>query len=103
MGDLQDFFEFIDVLEEEQQNEDELNAWRLPKRYIRDMQDPFDFYENSEFSRRFRIKKENVRNVLLPLVSDALEKATQKGLPVPPHLQLLIALRFYATGNFQVS
>jgi len=53
MGDLQDFFEFIDVLEEEQQNEDEFNAWRLPKRYIRDMQDPFDFYENSARSCSF--------------------------------------------------
>lgn len=31
-----------------------------------------------------------------------LQKPDKRGLPIPPILQLLICLRFYATGNYQV-
>lgn len=96
MEDLDDFLEYVDNIENNE------NGERLEKRYIRDMQDPFVFFEDDEFIKRYRFKKENVREVVLPLIFQQLIKDNNRGLPIPPALQLLIALRFYATGNFQL-
>ncbi|KAJ8983163.1 hypothetical protein NQ317_016262 [Molorchus minor] len=38
---------------------------------------------------------------VLPLISDRLTKINNRGLPFAPLIQLLVCLRFYATGNFQ--
>jgi len=40
---------------------------------------------------------------ILPIIEDKLAKNSNRGLPVPPVMQLLMALRFYATGNYQVN
>nr|CAD7457177.1 unnamed protein product [Timema tahoe] len=50
---------------------------------------------------RFRFNKDNVVNVLHPLVEDLLKKNDQRGLPIPSIQKLMLALRFYATGNIQ--
>jgi len=39
---------------------------------------------------------------ILPLVEEGLAKINNCGLPISPVLQLLVCLRFYATGSFQV-
>lgn len=39
---------------------------------------------------------------ILPIIEDSLVKNSNRGIPVPPVLQLLMVLRFYATGNYQV-
>jgi len=72
------------------------------KVYIRDFVNPFEFFNEKEFKRRFRFSKNIVRNLLLPRILHGLEKNILRGLPVDPAIQLLIALRFYATGCFQV-
>lgn len=92
--DFEDFLEFIEYLEEAR------NV--VPRRYVRDAANPFEFYDNHQFKTRYRFSKEIIRDVLLPLVGDNLVKLSKRGLPISPILQLLIALRFYATGNFQV-
>ncbi|KAK0182737.1 hypothetical protein PV327_000839 [Microctonus hyperodae] len=75
---------------------------RIPKRYIRDGQDPFDTYSNHEFKRRYRFDKDNVKYRILPKIERGLKKINNRGLPIPPIQQLLICLRFYATANFQL-
>ncbi|KAJ8928827.1 hypothetical protein NQ314_018547 [Rhamnusium bicolor] len=65
------------------------------------MQDHFRFYEDNEFIKRYCFRKTSVMDVLLPLVFNRLAKNNNRGLPIAPVIQLLIALRFYATGNFQ--
>lgn len=75
---------------------------RVPKRYIRDMQDPFDFYSEIEFKKRFRFEKNSVKFGILPLIEPNLVKINNRGLPISPVFQLLICLRFYATASFQV-
>ncbi|XP_060806387.1 putative nuclease HARBI1 [Amyelois transitella] len=67
-----------------------------------DFQDPFDYYSSEEFRRRYRFTKDVVHFVLLPLINKDLEKLTARGLPVPPLYQLLVSLRFYASGSFQM-
>ncbi|KAJ0172545.1 hypothetical protein K1T71_011684 [Dendrolimus kikuchii] len=41
-------------------------------------------------------------NNILPRITNSLQTETQRGLPVSPLCQLLTALRFYATGIFQI-
>lgn len=82
MEDLDDFLEYVDNIE--------ANGLRLEKCYMRDMQDSFVFYEPVEFVKRYRFRKESVREVVLPLVFERLRKNNNRGLPIPPILQFLI-------------
>lgn len=76
--------------------------WRLPKRYIRDGENPIEFYEDRPFKKRYRFNKRTVIDILLPLVYEQLQRDNNRGLPISPIMQLLITLRFYATSSFQV-
>lgn len=96
---LEDFLEFVNYNEE---IEEEHNVIRVPKRYIRDQYNPFEFFGNTQFKKRYRFSKHVVMDEILPLVINRLEKNSNRGLPIHPMIQLFTALRFYATGNFQV-
>lgn len=76
--------------------------FRVPKRYIRDAQNPLHWYSSEEFKMRYRFTKNTVIDLIYPLV-DWQEFINNRGLPIPPTLMLLASLRFYATGSFQVS
>ncbi|XP_050517180.1 putative nuclease HARBI1 [Diabrotica virgifera virgifera] len=75
---------------------------QVPRRYIRDMQNPLQFYSDNEFRKRYRFRKQTVIEIMLPVIYDEMVKINRRGLPFPPILCLLVALRFYATGNFQI-
>ncbi|XP_046399986.1 putative nuclease HARBI1 [Ischnura elegans] len=68
--------------------------------HLRDRQNPIEFYSEAEFLQRYRFSKRTVSDVLLPYVRS--ERLSNRGLPIPDILKLLIALRFYATGSFQL-
>ncbi|KYN19065.1 Putative nuclease HARBI1 [Trachymyrmex cornetzi] len=82
-------------------SEDEEIQIRVPKRYIRDGENPFEFYNEWEFKKRFRFAKNSIMFSILPLIEEGLSKVNNRGLPIAPVFQLLISLRFYATANFQ--
>lgn len=73
---------------------------RVYKIYFRD-RDPLHEYTESDFKKKFRFGKNVVMNVILPMIIDNIRYETQRGLPISPECQLLTALRFYATANFQ--
>ncbi|XP_036144945.1 putative nuclease HARBI1 [Monomorium pharaonis] len=75
---------------------------RAPKRYIRDKENPFEFFNEQEFKKKFRFSKNSVMFGILPLVEEGLTKINNRGLPISPVFQLLICLRFYATASFQL-
>ena len=52
---------------------------------------------------RFRLRKESSGHVsdLVKLLDKDLQHQTRRGLSLTPMQQVLIALRFYATGTFQ--
>lgn len=54
-----------------------------------------------------RFSKTTVLQSLMPLVFNDIEAEfndnSMRGLPIPPLLKLLAVLRYYRTGNFQVS
>lgn len=101
--DLENCIEVQDINRISSEEEEEEEIVRIGKRYIRDGQNPFEFYNEQEFKRRFRFSKHSVMFGILPLIEDRLTKANNRGLPITPVLQLLICLRFYSTASFQVS
>lgn len=75
---------------------------KLPKVYMRDVINPFTFYTDDNFKLRYRFSKDVVLNVILPELRN-LTPYNSRGLPIALEMQLLITLRFFATGSFQVS
>ncbi|XP_063230960.1 uncharacterized protein LOC134535669 [Bacillus rossius redtenbacheri] len=71
-----------------------------PRRYLRDVDNPLEFYSNSEFFRRFRFSKETVTDVIVPLVTQ--DNGENRGLPVPTIIKVTTALRFYGSNSFQI-
>ncbi|XP_050022879.1 putative nuclease HARBI1 [Dermacentor andersoni] len=98
-GSLADFADFAGRVRSI--TEDEAYRYVSPLRpRLKDRQNPMEVYNDAEFSWRYRFSKQAVLRLLemLPLVP----KDNERGHPVPPLLQLLIALRFYGAGTFQV-
>lgn len=68
-------------------------------RTLRDRGNPMEAYDDTEFAVRYRFAKTTVVH-LLSMLSLA-PKPNDRGLPLPPMLQLLVALRFYGAATFQ--
>lgn len=69
-------------------------------RHLRDRFNPLEEYDDEDFRMRFRLRKDSVSDLAKILDKD-LQHQTRRGLPLTPMQQVLIALRFYATGTFQ--
>jgi hypothetical protein len=82
----ENFYDFIDYAFRQE---------RMPKRYVRDAYNPLEWWNEVEFKKRYRFAKNTVVNFIQPLVIEALQKDSQRGLPIPPLLQVLCSLRFY--------
>ncbi|KAJ8677312.1 hypothetical protein QAD02_013099 [Eretmocerus hayati] len=96
-----DEFDYFDEIEDLLDTDEILMLYRLPKRYVRDFQNPYEWYRPKEFENRYRFSKDVVLHIILPLIRDRLENQNNRGLPVSPELKMTIALRFFATGDFQ--
>lgn len=94
--EIDDYLEFIAYKEEKKEN------GRISKRYLRDNDNPLEFWSAEEFRERYRFNKETVIDTIVPLVQEELVKTNNRGLPITPLLQVLICLRFYGSAYFQV-
>ncbi|CAI6354784.1 unnamed protein product [Macrosiphum euphorbiae] len=92
---MDDIFEIIDFVQFINEDED-----RIVRRYIRDHENPMEFFTSMEFYKRYRFSKEIVRDVIMQLIT--INHENNRGLPIPPIIQLLTTLRFYASSNFQM-
>lgn len=83
-------------------SEDEMDILDiLPRpRILRDRNNPFEMYDELNFKMRYRLSKNTVI-ILLNGIKESLEYVTNRNFPVSPMNQLLITLRYYATGSFQ--
>ncbi|XP_041346973.1 putative nuclease HARBI1 [Gigantopelta aegis] len=72
------------------------------ERVFRDRDNPFDRLSDECFRMRFRLSKNTVR-VVTDMVREDIEQPTRRNHAVPCELQVLLALRFYATGGFQLT
>ncbi|CAI6359398.1 unnamed protein product [Macrosiphum euphorbiae] len=74
----------------------------LPRpRRFRDRSNPLQDYDDLDFKCRFRLSKETFM-ILLHMIGDSIKHKTNRSSSLSPVLQLLIALRYYATGAFQM-
>lgn len=71
-----------------------------PPRVIRDRTNLFDALSQSEFKDKFRLSKQTVRH-LYDLIGENIEPQTGRNKSISGMQQILITLRFYATGAFQ--
>ncbi|XP_016661993.1 putative nuclease HARBI1 [Acyrthosiphon pisum] len=66
------------------------------------MQNPIEFFNDTQFFERFRFPKCIVLDILLPIVLKNIKPVIDlRGLPISPIMKLLTALRFYASGCYQ--
>ncbi|KAK8766335.1 hypothetical protein V5799_006885 [Amblyomma americanum] len=79
---------------------DDSEASVVPRRALRDRINPLEHFSDGEFLSRYRFSKDTVRELLKCLPME--ESVSNRGHPLPPMLQLAIALRFYGSGTFQV-
>ncbi|KAK4289860.1 hypothetical protein Pmani_037197 [Petrolisthes manimaculis] len=67
---------------------------------LHDPADPLTKYTNTQFYKIFRLSKESFRD-LLSMIEEDLQRSDNRGRPLPPVYQLLIALHFYCSGSYQ--
>lgn len=72
------------------------------ERLFRDRTNPFDTFSDDEFRTRYRLSK-NTTHHLIDEVRNTLRRGTMRSRPVAPEIQVLIFLRFLATGQFYTS
>jgi hypothetical protein len=99
MDDFLNFVEYLEYIELEIGNIDDIDN-NVPRRYLRNVDDPFELYNENQFFKRYRFPIRVVLETLLELIN--INYTNNRGLPIPIVLQLLTTLRFYATSNFQV-
>nr|XP_008200958.2 PREDICTED: putative nuclease HARBI1 [Tribolium castaneum] len=68
-------------------------------RFIRDRENPFEILDEHAFKKRFRLNKATVMH-LVDIIGDRVAPKTQRNKSLSAQTQMLIALRFYATGGF---
>lgn len=77
------------------------NQRKLPKpRVFRDRTQPLDSFDDEQLVTRYRLNRECIIN-LCDLLCDDLERCTQRSGALSVTTQLLVALRYFATGSFQ--
>ena len=74
------------------------------QRIFRDRTDPFDELDDIEFRKRYRFSKNTTKYILKEIENDEdLCRLTRRNQSLPSHFQLLLALRYYATGGYQLT
>ena len=64
----------------------------------KDLDNPLDCLQEEDFRKRYRMSKRSFMKLLSIVIPEDHE---YRGGKIPRHLELLVALRFYATGSFQ--
>ncbi|RZC42825.1 DDE Tnp 4 and/or Plant tran domain containing protein [Asbolus verrucosus] len=73
---------------------------RIRRRTVRNREDPFEMLDSIDFQQRYRLKKETVMS-LIHEIGNEIEYSSLRNNCVSARTQILVALRFYATGAFQ--
>ncbi|CAI6358096.1 unnamed protein product [Macrosiphum euphorbiae] len=75
--------------------------YHLPRpRLFRGRSNPLEEFDEFDFKCRFRLSKESF-GVLMHLIVQDVKHETKRNVALSPEVQVLITLRYYATGTFQ--
>ena len=80
----------------------QMNRALRRERHMRDHANPFESFSDEEFFNRFRFHKQTTV-FIIELINDDIDPETERGSSLPGYLQVLITLRFFATGSFQIT
>ncbi|XP_069686072.1 putative nuclease HARBI1 [Periplaneta americana] len=92
----------IDEMENDSDEEYGQEYKRRRPRWLKERATYFEDYDDSDFVTHFRLSKTSALSVL-SMIEHNLEFTTNRNQAVSPINQLLLALRFYATGGDQLS
>nr|XP_027219885.1 putative nuclease HARBI1 [Penaeus vannamei] len=81
---------------------EQVDGVRLQNIVLKDRADHFVFLSDEEFIERYRLTKDCTKIVLDKINQGLPRERNMRGLSVPPQLQLLVCLRYLATGSFQL-
>ena len=71
-------------------------------RVFKDRSNPLEDLDEGEVFRRYRFKPPTIIYILEQIIPVTLQRPTQRNSPLPPLLQLLLCLRFLATGSMHL-
>lgn len=93
--------EYLDSSDSSTSDEEVLNIVRRIERprNFRVREDQFTKYDNEEFRNRFRLTKENV-HLIMELIGNRLQVLSLRRNVLSVMEQILLSLRFYATGLY---
>ena len=80
--------------------EEETSSSMARQRVFRDLNDPLDCYDDLELVRRFRFSRVSISQIT-ELIANYLS-FTERSYAASPHLQICVALQFFASGTFQI-
>lgn len=72
------------------------------QRVFRDRLHPFEVYDDEGLRRRFRFGRDGLQ-FITELISADIERPTRRNRALPALLQVILALQFFATGNFLIT
>ena len=72
---------------------------RRERKFRAGTQSDIDYYSDEELRVRYRFRRESIL-FITNLVAGDISRNTRRNHALPPLLQVLIALRFYASGSF---
>ncbi|KAK4325149.1 hypothetical protein Pmani_004303 [Petrolisthes manimaculis] len=82
---------------------DEVVMARVPRIIPVDRSNPMAYLSEGDFVMRYRLSKEAVRDLLQEITPHLKKIRNNRGCSVPYHLQLLVTLRYLATGDLQIT
>jgi hypothetical protein len=71
------------------------------ERIFRDTTNSLEIYDDFELIERFRFDRHTILQTT-QLLQDDLESSIFRNKVIPPLIKVLISLRFFATGSFQI-
>ena len=74
----------------------------MRERIFRDRMNPLDSYSDKRMHKYYRFTRNGVMRVI-DLLEPRLQNQTQRSHAIDPRVQIFVALRFYATGDFYSS
>ncbi|XP_067214514.1 putative nuclease HARBI1 [Linepithema humile] len=97
------FSEYDNFYNDESDECDNLNKKNFKKLHIIKLRNNyFNICEEKDFQRRFVISKKSFE-MLLQKIENKIQYNTNRNAAIPPVIQLLVTLRFYATGCFLIT
>jgi cytochrome c-type biogenesis protein CcmH/NrfG len=81
------------------QNRQRQRQQQFTRRLFRSRTNPLDFLSDQQIIRNYRFERERIYTLCDKLRED-LEKSTKRSRSLPVSLQIVIALRYYASGSY---